>query len=180
MALWGLLSWWLSGKKSACQCRSHRGHEFNPWVRKIPWKMKWQPNPVFLPEKSHGQRSLAGYSPGVHKKSDITEHACCRVQWGSAGLGSRLWVGFRSVSYTSSVWRRPPGYVPSWWKCKEESQSHAGTSETSTCVICRLTFHWPKPMSLKQGSILLPWKGDKTRWKNYKQVLQSNTPWDLG
>ena len=38
---------------------------FNPWVRKIPWRRKWQPTPVFLPGKSHGQRSLVGYSPGV-------------------------------------------------------------------------------------------------------------------
>ena len=32
------------------------------WVGKIPWKRKWQPTPVFLPRKSHGQRSLVGYS----------------------------------------------------------------------------------------------------------------------
>ena len=36
---------------------------FDPWVRKIPWRRKWQPTPVFLPEESHGQRSLAGYGP---------------------------------------------------------------------------------------------------------------------
>ena len=30
---------------------------------KIPWRRAWQPTPVFLPEKSHGQRSLAGYNP---------------------------------------------------------------------------------------------------------------------
>ena len=36
---------------------------FNPWVRKIPWKRKWQPTPVFSPVKSLGQRSLAGYGP---------------------------------------------------------------------------------------------------------------------
>ena len=35
---------------------------FDPWVRMIPWRKKWQPTPVFLPEKSLGQRSLAGYS----------------------------------------------------------------------------------------------------------------------
>ena len=35
---------------------------FNSWVRKIPWRRKWQPTPVFLPGKSHGQRSLEGYS----------------------------------------------------------------------------------------------------------------------
>ena len=30
----------------------------NPWVGKIPWRRKWQPTPIFLPRKSHGQRSL--------------------------------------------------------------------------------------------------------------------------
>ena len=39
---------WLSGKESACQCRRCR---FNPWVRKIPWRRKWQPNPVLLSGK---------------------------------------------------------------------------------------------------------------------------------
>ena len=42
-------------------------------VRKIPWKRKWQPTPVFLPETSHGQKSLAGYSPWGHKELDATE-----------------------------------------------------------------------------------------------------------
>ena len=36
---------------------------FDPWVGKSPWRRKWQPTPVFLPGKSHGQRSLKGYSP---------------------------------------------------------------------------------------------------------------------
>ena len=47
---------------------------FDPWVRKIPWRRRWQPNPVFLPEKSHGQRSLAVYSPWGRKESDMNEH----------------------------------------------------------------------------------------------------------
>jgi len=38
-------------------------HWFDPWVRKIPWRRKWQPTPVLLPGESHGQRNLAGYSP---------------------------------------------------------------------------------------------------------------------
>ena len=46
------LSRWLSGKDSAHQCRSHRRRGFHPWVRKIPWRRKWQPTPVFLPGKS--------------------------------------------------------------------------------------------------------------------------------
>ena len=46
---------------------------FNPWVGKIPWRRKWQPTLVLLPGKSHGQRSLVGYSPWGHKESDTTE-----------------------------------------------------------------------------------------------------------
>ena len=52
---------WLGGKESACQCRRCG---FHPWVRKIPWRRKWQPIPVFLPGKSHGQRSPADYRHG--------------------------------------------------------------------------------------------------------------------
>ena len=56
-----------SGKEPACQCRRHKRCGFNPWVGKIPWKRAWQPTPVFLPGESHGQRSLAGYSPRIAK-----------------------------------------------------------------------------------------------------------------
>ena len=46
---------------------------FDPWVRKIPWRRKWQPAPVILSGKSHGQRSLAGYSPRGRKELDTTQ-----------------------------------------------------------------------------------------------------------
>ena len=57
------------------------------WVKNLPanagdvssvpgsgrdWRRKWQPSPVFLPGKSHGERSLAGYSPWGHKELDMT------------------------------------------------------------------------------------------------------------
>ena len=45
----------------------------NPWVRKIPWRRKGEPIPVFLPVEFHGQRSLAGYSPWGCKGLDTTE-----------------------------------------------------------------------------------------------------------
>ena len=38
----------------------------------IPWRRAWKPTLVFLPEGSHGQRSLAGYSPRGHKELDTT------------------------------------------------------------------------------------------------------------
>ena len=66
---------WCSGKESACQCRRCRRRGFDPWVGKmIPWRRKWQPIPVFLPEKFYRQRSLVDYSPWGHKELDTTEH----------------------------------------------------------------------------------------------------------
>ena len=49
-----------SGKESSCKCRRYKRRGFHPCVRKIPWRRKWHPTPVFLPGKFHGQRSLAG------------------------------------------------------------------------------------------------------------------------
>ena len=72
--------WWHSGKEYACHCRRCKRCGFNPWVRKTPWRRKWQPTPVFLPEKPHGQRSLVGYTPRDHKESDMIEHACTHMK----------------------------------------------------------------------------------------------------
>ena len=66
-----------SGKEHTCPGRRCKRCRFDPWIRKIPWRRAWQPTPVFLPGKSHGQRSLAT----VHRvaesqtqlKSDMTE-----------------------------------------------------------------------------------------------------------
>ena len=61
---------WLSGNGYACQCRRIG---FDPWVRKIPWRRKWQSTPIFLPRKSHGQRSLGAIAHGIAKESVMTE-----------------------------------------------------------------------------------------------------------
>ena len=45
---------------------------FHLWVGKVPWRRKGQPTLVFLPEISHGQRSLEGYHPWGHKELDMT------------------------------------------------------------------------------------------------------------
>ena len=84
----GLL-WWLSGKEPACQCRRHG---FDPWVGTIPWRRKWQPAPLFLPEKLHGQSSVASYSPlgrkpvrydwaraDTHTHPHTHTHSCLKV-----------------------------------------------------------------------------------------------------
>ena len=58
------------GKESAC---SARDLGLIPGSGKIPWRKKWQPPPVYLLVKSHGQRSLVGCSPGDPKESGTTE-----------------------------------------------------------------------------------------------------------
>ena len=60
-----LLPWWLSQQRICLKCRRPW---FHPWVGKIRWRRKWLRTPVFLPEESHGQRSLMGYSPRGHKE----------------------------------------------------------------------------------------------------------------
>ena len=66
------------------------------WVRKITWRRKWQPTPVLVPGKSHGPRSLVGYSPWGHKDLDISE-----------------WLHF-----LSSWWFRKSQFPYShWWIC---------------------------------------------------------------
>ena len=47
--------------------------EFDPWVRKIPWRRKWQSTPLFLPRESQGQRSLGGLQSIGPQELDATE-----------------------------------------------------------------------------------------------------------
>ena len=62
-----------SGKEAVYQYRRLKNLGFDPWEGKIPWRRAWQPTLVFLPQKSHGQKSLAGYSSWGHKELDMTE-----------------------------------------------------------------------------------------------------------
>ena len=67
---------WCNGEESACQCSRHKRHEFDPWIGKITYSREWQPTPIFLPGKFHGQRSLMSYSSWVLKEETnwATEH----------------------------------------------------------------------------------------------------------
>ena len=61
------LPWWLRGKESTCNAGAAGGVGSIPGLGRLPWRREWQPTPVFLPGESHGQRSLAGYSPWGHE-----------------------------------------------------------------------------------------------------------------
>ena len=93
------LPWWLSGEKSCCQWRRCR---FDPWVVKIPGRRKWQPTPVFLSGKFHGQRSLVGYHP-----------------WGCKRVGHNL-VTKQQEAPTSkgSNWEKKPAFLMEDYACK--------------------------------------------------------------
>ena len=77
-----------SGKECSCKCRRCKKHEFDPCVRKILWRRKWQLTPAFSPGKSHGQRSLMGYSLWV------IVHGL-QKSW--------TWLQFSSVHFSCSV-----------------------------------------------------------------------------
>ena len=115
----------LSGKESACQCRRLRRWRLSPWVGKVSWRRVWQPTPAFLPGKSHGQRSLVGYSPWGFEEWDMTEwlkismhthtHMCeCLYKWRAltqVGLRYQSQCQFPgcSRSYTWALPGRPVG-----------------------------------------------------------------------
>ena len=93
---WG---WWKCSKIDQCdgfrRCKKQR---LDPWVGKIRWRRAWQPTPVFLPGRSHGQRGLVGYM--VHG-----------VTWSQTRLtgqlstyGCRTLSMYRKLRHTSHGW----------------------------------------------------------------------------
>ena len=101
------LPWWFIGEELACQCRKCK---FNPWVRKIPWRRKWQPTPVLLPGKSHGLKSLVGYSPWGCKESDTTERL--HFHFPLACLGFLLSIYLSPILYLcNGLWQSIVSFI---------------------------------------------------------------------
>ena len=115
---------WLSGRESTCQCRRHG---FNPWVRKILWRRKWQPTPVFLAGKSHGQKSLVGYSSWGRKRAGHSLVAKHHHPSLCGHLGSLIGFLFPLFHHHPQVMSDHPG-LPSarilWGQCSQNSSSH--------------------------------------------------------
>ena len=73
-----VLDYYKGFRGGAWQCRRCKRHQFNPWLRKTPWRRKWQPISVFLLGESHGQRILAGFSPlGLQRFRWGRSHLAC-------------------------------------------------------------------------------------------------------
>ena len=103
----------LGGSEVFCR----RKLRFNQWVRKIPWRRKWQPTPVFLPGKLHGQRSLVGYSSWDCKESDTTERLTHISFWGDWLAFLEVWS---NVLLFLKVFCRNCSTEMYFWFCGEE------------------------------------------------------------
>ena len=92
-----------TGKESACKYRRCKKHGFNPWVGKIPCRRKWLSALVFLLGKSHGQRSLAAYSPWGRKELDMSEQLSLQFCLMSEAQGQAEDSGYLYINL-GSLW----------------------------------------------------------------------------
>ena len=76
---------------------------FDPWVRKICWRRKWQLTPVFLPRKSHGWKSLVGYSPWDCKELDMTEQLTLSLSEQYLYIKQELFVAMGQFGQTQNT-----------------------------------------------------------------------------
>ena len=77
-------------------------------VRKTPWRRKWQPTPVLLPRKSHGQKSLAGYSPWGYR--NIRHDLVTKQQ---RNIKTVAWLKICKIYYWKIPWLEEPGGLQS-------------------------------------------------------------------
>ena len=101
-----------SCKESACQRRKSERCVFDPWIGKIPWWRKWQPVPVFLPGKIHGQRSLEGYSPWGRKEWYTTEQLSTMRHILMVTQTSKTQEAFPQKCVKDATYARPRKFTP--------------------------------------------------------------------
>ena len=132
--------------------------QFGPWVGKIPWRRAWLPTPVFLPEESHGQSTLVGYSPwghtalaagwirGAYRPTD--SFTASDLLWGPL----KLWGEARYKAEQSVSRRRLPP------QGRGQPGSSAGQEGTSCFTPCRVHVPGKRTVSSPLWCFcLLPW-----------------------
>ena len=130
----------LSGKEPACQSRRGEWRWFDPWVRKIPWRRKWQRPPKFLPGESHGQRGLEGYSPWGCTESDNGRDLACTLSTGT------MTVQFKPNQQSSRGELQRPTYLSQILKYpvgKRCCQQYWSSSVWKTFSLCFSEEMWP-------------------------------------
>ena len=101
-------------KESACQCRKHKRHGFNPWVGKIPWRRKWQPALVFngnintrkfvVGGRSHGASTGSTWQRYHTYKEIVDGYDRGRDEWAEMTAAETLTVGDDSIPMTHYNW----------------------------------------------------------------------------
>ena len=105
------------------QCRRLR---FNPWIRKIPCRRKWQHTPVFLPGKSHGQRSLVGLqSMGWQSQTQLSNQTTMNTTTISEQKAKAT-----SCSLTNSAGRSVPSSISAY---RRGEQGHSPYFTNTLC-----------------------------------------------
>ena len=111
--------------------------------RKIPWRRSWHPTSIFLLGKSHGQRSLVGYSPWSCKELDVTERlsgcknaACPWSTWTDIRKTQRTWfppgcvpLGAQPGTPLGTTWGEAPALCPRC-PCQPEMKDTGGVRTT--------------------------------------------------
>ena len=111
-----------NGKESACQCGRHKRRWFNVWVWKTP-----EVGNIFLPGKSNGQKSLAGYHPWGCEELDMTEQLILMCQYVTKKYNEIdlfvlypkvMWITSQLVSLKELLivrrreWQSTPAFLP--------------------------------------------------------------------
>ena len=145
--------------------------QLDPWVGKIPWRRAWQPTPVSLPGESHGQRSLAGYSPRGRKELDPTEWPTLSLRFFSCRI-LVSWPGTELQPPTLEAWslnywttRDVPYAHPLW----ESSLPPKGSSSQGLWLTCI-------PSLCERPSFHLPGTGPALGFGSHLVVLRTNGP----
>ena len=115
-----------SGKDLPCQWRRWKRCGFNPWVRKIPWRRKWQPTPVFLPGNSMDR--------GTYWPLWLTPQVTPYLLESPDSAGPPLWVAFHTLHSNVTLCGKP-------WPCCLPSNSSRKVAETSQQVLTLRPLH---------------------------------------
>ena len=150
------------GSEDKSICLHYGRPSFNPWVRKMPCRRKWQPTPILLLGKSHGRRNLVGYSPLGRKESDTTERLsqcyrrvnslpiwpfqCCSVQFSRSVVSNSLWL--HELQHA-----RPPCPSPT----PEVCQTHVHWVSDAIQPSHPLSSPFPPALNLSQHQGLFKW-----------------------
>ena len=129
----------------------------NPWVRKVPWRRKWQHTPVFLPRKSHGQRNLVGYSP-----------------WDCKGVGHN-WAAKQQPHAPLDAMHREGDTIMSVQRSSQPSHPHQRSEHSTMSSVCCPSVHFSTLTPKSQQWCLCMWmlKYLKFSW-HYQQQSSDN------